>query len=52
MFDKDWARAVGKEKFSSMLSRENKANKRDPQDDKTLMVALRAVILANYQQVR
>ncbi|MEW5317782.1 MAG: hypothetical protein WDW38_009052 [Sanguina aurantia] len=51
MFDRDWARATGKEKFSSMLTRENKANKRDPQDDKALMVALRAVMLANYPQL-
>ena len=45
MFERDWARACAKEKFTGMLSRENKACKSDPKDDKAMMAQVHDVLL-------
>jgi hypothetical protein len=37
MFERDWARACGKEKFASMMGREHKANMKNTKDDKGMM---------------
>lgn len=40
MFERDWQRACAKEKFTSMLNRENKASK-EGKDDKVRARAIR-----------
>ena len=45
MFERDWARACAKEKFTGMLSRENKACKSDPKEDKAMMAQVHDVLL-------
>ena len=37
MFERDWARACAKEKFTSMLAREHKANSKAKGDDKAML---------------
>lgn len=49
MFERDWQRACGKEKFTSMLSRENKAAKHG-KADKVALQELHDVIRKHYQQ--
>eukprot|EP00891_Asterochloris_glomerata_P005689 jgi/Astpho2/5689/fgenesh1_pg.00079_%23_100_t len=48
MCEADWKHAVAKEKFSSMLSRENKGNKAG-KDDKTAMADLFGLFKQHYQ---
>ena len=45
MFERDWTRACTKEKFTGMLSRENKACKSDPMEDKAMLKAVHDVLL-------
>eukprot|EP00798_Chlamydomonas_sp_ICE-L_P023775 gene23775-9334_t len=50
MFERDWQRATSKEKFTSMLSREHKANKHSGNtDDKDMLQEVHDVLLHNYQ---
>lgn len=48
MFERDWARACGKEKFTSMMARENKSCK-EPKDDKQMLNEVHDVLLEYYQ---
>ncbi|GAX81636.1 hypothetical protein CEUSTIGMA_g9064.t1 [Chlamydomonas eustigma] len=51
MFEKDWARACKKEKFTIMLSRENKASQEQPpKTDKEMMQELHDVLLDYISQ--
>lgn len=45
MFEKDWQRAVGKEKFSSFMARENKGCKANKMDKVALQVGGRGCLL-------
>ena len=49
MFERDWTRACTKEKFTGMLSRENKACKSDPMEDKAMLKAVHDVLLEHYK---
>lgn len=51
MFERDWQRACGKEKFTSMMSRENKANK-EGKDEKVAIKEVHEVLLKHWPQVR
>lgn len=48
MFERDWTRACGKEKFTSMLARENKGNAAG-KSDKQAMQDLHDMLKKNYQ---
>jgi hypothetical protein len=48
MFERDWARACSKEKFTSMLSRENKSNAAGKRDD-VAMQEVHDVLQKHYQ---
>lgn len=50
MFERDWQRACSKEKFTSMMSRENKANK-EGKDEKVALKEVHDVLLKYYPQV-
>ncbi|GIL66635.1 hypothetical protein Vafri_20126 [Volvox africanus] len=50
MFERDWQRACSKEKFTSMMSRENKANK-EGKDEKVAIKEVHGVLLKNWPQV-
>ncbi|KAJ9524025.1 hypothetical protein QJQ45_022487, partial [Haematococcus lacustris] len=49
MFERDWQRACSKEKFTSMMARENKANSKSTKDDKTMLEEVHNVLLEVYQ---
>jgi hypothetical protein len=48
MFERDWTRACGKEKFTSMLVRENKGNSAGKLD-KAAMQDVHEVLKKHYQ---
>lgn len=48
LFEHDWQRAVGKEKFTSMLARENKGNT-SGKSDKAAMQDVHDVLRKHYQ---
>lgn len=48
LFSRDWARACGKEKFTSMLSRENKGNA-SGKSDKVAMQEVHDMLKKHYQ---
>lgn len=48
MFSRDWARACGKEKFTSMLARENKGNSAG-KSDKAAMQEVHDMLKKHYQ---
>lgn len=48
LFSRDWARACGKEKFTSMLSRENKGNAAG-KSDKAAMQEVHDTLKKHYQ---
>ena len=50
MFERDWARACSKDKFTSMLARENKSNK-SGKSDQSAMQDVHTVIRRFYQQM-
>eukprot|EP00198_Chlamydomonas_reinhardtii_P003541 XP_001692877.1 flagellar associated protein [Chlamydomonas reinhardtii] len=50
MFERDWQRACAKEKFTSMMSRENKANK-EGKDEKVAIKEVHDVLLKYWPQV-
>ncbi|KXZ56071.1 hypothetical protein GPECTOR_2g953 [Gonium pectorale] len=50
MFERDWQRACSKEKFTSMMSRENKANK-EGKDEKVAIKEVHDVLLRYWAQV-
>ncbi len=52
MFERDWQRACSKEKFTGMLSRENKANKTNQREDKIMLQDVHDVLLQHYKAVR
>jgi hypothetical protein len=49
MFERDWQRACAKEKFTGMLCRENKSNKSNPMDDKTMLEEVHNILLQHYR---
>ena len=49
MFERDWQRACNKEKFTGMLSRENKSNKSNPMDDKAMLEEVHKILLQHYR---
>lgn len=48
LFGRDWARACGKEKFTSMLARENKGNPAG-KSDKVAMQEVHDMLKKHYQ---
>lgn len=48
MFERDWQRACSKEKFTSMLARENKGNEKN-KPDKVAMQEVHDVLKKHYQ---
>jgi hypothetical protein len=51
MFERDWQRATSKDKFTSMMARENKNNKTG-KDEKTAIKEVHDVLKKQYAAVR